>query len=171
MGILGTAVAKVMEIWKRNERSDKKKMVLHKIKFAAQLLAFCFRHQLISRRAVVTHTLVPRANKTHDKMAASLATSAVCARASAGAAPRRSTRQPSAGVNLNLRRGGASSLSASQVRGQRVQCRAVDLRHLIERLCEGEDLSEEETEASLDVRPLIPSTHTPPTTTPRLFLL
>ena len=43
------------------------------------------------------------------------------------------------------------ALSARARRGE-VACHAADLRRLIERLCDGEDLTEEETQESLDVR-------------------
>jgi len=87
-------------------------------------------------------------------MASVAACSSACARA---VAPRRSARKPSSSASTTTARGtsniGASPLSASsgsRRRGLRVACRAVDLRRLIERLCEGEDLTEAETEASLD---------------------
>lgn len=101
-----------------------------------------------------------------DHMAASLTSSAACARASAAAPRRGMARTPrsaslrGAGSALTVRPSLSASARIRHVnfddsgsrRGQAQACRAVDLRKLIERLCDGEDLTEAETEESLDVR-------------------
>ena len=87
-------------------------------------------------------------------MAFTLATSAACARVSASA-PRAAVRGRASTprAHLGFRRSGSVSTrpARSTRRGAAVACAAgVDLRKLIERLCDGEDLTEKEAEESMD---------------------